>query len=60
MNTGLEGQAIEEGMILTFQLIVWFSLFIGILAAWKPERFDHAKRRIGAAIGLDNDEEEAS
>lgn len=46
MNSALEDIPLGDGLPLTLQIAVWFGLMVGILSAWKPERFAHVWKRL--------------
>ena len=46
MNSALEDIPLGAGLSLTMQIAVWFGLMVGILTAWRPERFANAWDRI--------------
>lgn len=54
VNSALEDQPFSQGFELTIQMATWFGLFIGILAAWRPERFEYAKDRFFGLFGAND------
>ncbi len=54
LNSVLENIDPMQGLGLTLQIAVWLGLIVGIVAGWKPRRFDNAWNRLMSGLGLDD------